>query len=144
MKSLLLAVTLMSSVSVMACELKFSRDDRPFDGALTELTIKKKDFAKGARVKLRSEWVSRMVGGVVHRVDFDQRGMDCVVNGESSELDLVTCVRDDRPVDGAKVEVIIKKNENNTFDVTKITTILSRMSGESITQEDLAQNLKLN
>lgn len=77
-------------------------------------------------------------------MDFDQRGMDCVVNGEISELDLVTCVRDDRPVDGAKVEVIIKKNENNTFDVTKITTILSRMSGESITQEDLAQNLKLN
>ena len=77
-------------------------------------------------------------------MDFDQRGMDCVVNGESSELDLVTCVRDDRPVDGAKVEVIIKKNENNTFDVTKITTILSRMSGESINQEDLAQNLKLN
>lgn len=144
MKSLLIAVTLMSTVSAFACELKFSRDDRPFDGALTELTIKKKDFAKGARVKLRSEWVSRMVGGVVHRVDFDQRGMDCVVNGESSELDLVTCVRDDRPVDGAKVEVIIKKNENNTFDVTKITTILSRMSGESITQEDLAQNLKLN
>lgn len=144
MKSLLLMVALFSSISVIACELKFSRDDRPFDGALTELTIKKKDFAQGARVKLRSEWVSRMAGGVVHRVDFDQRGMECVVSGESSEVDLVTCVRDDRPVDGAKVEVIIKKNERQTFDVTKITTILSRMFGESITQEDLAQNLKLH
>ncbi|MFP5491766.1 MAG: hypothetical protein ACLGG0_09700 [Bacteriovoracia bacterium] len=144
MKSLLLAITLMSTVPAIACELKFSRDDRPFDGALTELTIKKKDFAKGARVKLRSEWVSRMVGGVVHRVDFDQRGMECVVTGENSQVDLVSCVRDDRPVDGAKVEIIIKKNERETFDVTKITTILSRMSGESISQEDLAENLKLN
>lgn len=144
MKSLLLAITLMSTVSAIACELKFSRDDRPFDGALTELTIKNKDFARGARVKLRSEWVSRMVGGVVHRVDFDQRGMECVVTGENSQVDLVSCVRDDHPVDGAKVEIIIKKNERETFDVTKITTILSRMSGESISQEDLAENLKLN
>lgn len=140
MKSLLLAFTVLSSVSAFAYDLTFSRDDRPFDGALTELTVKK--MHHGSRVKLRSEWVSRMAGGVVHRLDFDLRAMDCVASGVGFELDLVSCVRDDRPVDGAKVEIIIKKNERNTFDVTKITTILSRMTGESITHEDVAQDLK--
>lgn len=70
--------------------------------------------------------------------------MDCCLAGEGGQLDLVNSSRDNRPVDGPLVEIIVTKKIRNTFDVFKKTTIVSRLNGgQSTKTENLARDLKM-
>jgi len=137
MKKLLIGFVSLITVSASAAELTFSRDDRPADGLLKELTIKSVDVRNSSRVKFRTAWVNRMSGVSTEKIDFDLTGMDCFQVGVGEQLDIVNCNRDERPLDGAKIEVIVKRNNHNTFDVVKTTTIISRMTGEQLTETEI-------
>jgi hypothetical protein len=112
------------------------------DGVFTELNIKSFNVAREAQVILRSAWVNRKTGENVENVDLELSGLNCLLVGKKV-LSSITCSRDDRPVDGALVQIIVKRNKHNTFDAVMKTTIVSRMTGKQTTKtESLANDLR--
>lgn len=134
MKKLLIGLIALITVSASASELTFRCDDRLADGTLKELNIKSLNVRNGSQVKLRTVRMNHMIGENAEKVDLDLSGMDCFQAGEGAQLNFINCSRDDRPLDSAKVEVIVKKNKRNTFDVIKTTTVVSRMTSEQSTK----------
>jgi hypothetical protein len=145
MKFLFSFLFLLLSVSSFAGTLTFRRDDRPKDGMLKELTITGLEVRDGSRVKLRSVWNNQMSSGSNEKVDLTESFMDCLQATNGGKLESLNCIRDDRPRDGAKVVVVVKRNSHSTFDVLRETTVASRMTGKESTKvETLATDLTQN
>lgn len=139
----ILALTIISSSAF--ADMTFKRDSRPVDGDMKLLVIKNENSRMEASVKLISAIVSRMSGQSKTETIIDEVGMECKISKKAGSISMVYCMNDLRPADGAKTEVIVKKNaRTQSFDVTLKTSFYSQMTGEEIKQSKIvASDLNL-
>ena len=90
--------------------LVFSRDARPVDGALKEITMRERADGR-FDVSLRTAFYDRLGGREVDETKTLVEGARCKIARN------VVCSRDDRPVDGLLKEIVLTKN-GNAFDAT--------------------------
>lgn len=118
----------------------FSRDDRPVDGVLKELTLSPKNGKWDAT--LRTALYDRLAGHPVDTTDEIAFGLDCKLERE------ITCRVDKRPVDGALTELKITQSDtpmgdDNTWIATLHTSIFDRMTGREVEKTtELASGLR--
>lgn len=123
-------------------EILLGRDDRPVDGALTEIRLD--GHPEGERagtydLTLRHAYYDRIGGKAVDETTSLLSQATCQV-----KRSFITCVRDMMPVDGPYVEIQFVRKEGGSFDVTKTTKLLSRRQGGMVeTKEDVAQGLEI-
>jgi len=109
-----------------SAELLFSRDDRPADGELREIRIVPDDGATFAAT-LHTAIFNQMNGGEVERTEELASGLTCTITDT-----LVTCSRDDRPVDGQLKELVVARNSEGLFDATLRTAFFDRVNGGEV------------
>jgi hypothetical protein len=110
--------------------LVFSKDERPVDGKLEEVTVKK-DEAGTYAVSLRTAFAKRETGEMVEKNTVLVDGAKC-----SFDAYLVSCAKDLRPVDGALTEVNLVTASNGVTIAVLHKAIVNREDGqenESIT-----------
>jgi hypothetical protein len=113
-------------VSPAADELLFSRDDRPVDGELRELTIAEE--AGGTHMAtLHTAHVDRVNGGSVEETTLLAAGLTGTIGDAEVRLS-----RDDRPADGALKELVVVQNAEGTFDATLRTAFFDRIDGHEV------------
>jgi hypothetical protein len=134
--------------------LVFSRDLRPVDGALTEITIN-----KNSQGKYDATLTNTYAGGsgANQETETIATGMDCTFDqkepgileradaGPKDYLLGLTCIVDKRPSDGEKKELtLVKDTTGNTFKATLASSFFDRRSGnEASESKELASRLKL-
>jgi hypothetical protein len=134
MKSIALFVTL---ASVAACGISqntthltdffqnkvFSKDKRPVDGVLTEITITNVG-SKKYNISLLTALVDRQTGKPSENLEILGTSLDCTF-GDT----IILCEKDDRPVDGVLTEVKLVKDAT-TWTATVRTALVNRQTGE--------------
>ncbi len=102
----------------------FSRDQRPVDGALTELSL----VPNGALYDaiLRTVIVNRQTGEEGESKDTLGSRLDCTFTAEK-----INCQRDDRPVDGISTTVELTK-EDGKWKATLSTALFDRSTGQEV------------
>ncbi len=134
MKSIALFVTLSS---VAACGISqntthlnnffqtrvFSKDKRPVDGALTQITITNVG-GKKYDVSLFTALVDRQTGKPSESLEILCTSLDCTFANT-----IILCEKDDRPVDGVLTEVKLVKDAS-TWTATVRTALVNRQTGE--------------
>jgi hypothetical protein len=106
-----------------AVEIIFSRDDRPVDGELRELTIASGDGAEFTAT-LRTAHFDRIAGREVEKTEELASGLTGTIADDEVRLS-----RDDRPADGVLKELVIIRNAEGTFDATLRTASFDQISG---------------
>lgn len=147
MTKLVLCLMFISSFSISAMDMAFSRDDRSVDGDYMLLTLTGE--GKEKNILLTKSFYSRKAGEVVTDTIFDMRSMTCTnwyFNFRVGNiLHSIECVRDDKAVDGVKNLLVIEINKNNTFDVVLNKSFYSRMMPTEVKKTKLlTTNLELN
>lgn len=125
-KSLCLTGTAQREPVSPPAELTFSRDDRPVDGELRELKITPEDGSTFFAT-LRTAHVDRINGQEVEQSELLASGLTCSITDAK-----VTCIRDERPVDGQLKELVVAQNEEGTFDATLRTAFFDRINGTEV------------
>ena len=116
--------------------LVFKRDDRPVDGALIEITLKKLTTGKyeGKLKSARWNWQTGSTAEDVRELGGD---LTCKISDDST-----TCFADRRPVDGVLTELKIFKNSSGSYDATLRTAGFDRRIGQSFDKtETIAERL---
>jgi hypothetical protein len=106
-------------------DVVFSRDDRPVDGELRELTIS--PDAGGFTATLRTAHFDRIAGQEVEQTDELATGL----NGTITDTE-VRLSRDDRPADGVLKELVVVQNAEGTFDTTLRTAFFDQINGAEV------------
>lgn len=136
-----LILSLFISTSSLA-NISFSHDGRPYDGKFQKIQISDLIDSTQNFVKYTEIYHDRMQGMTVTNERSLGRNMDCIYF-ETNVMEKIVCTEDDRPVDGALKVVTVELNENNLYDVTYFTSIVSRMRGGVVENtEVLARNLE--
>jgi hypothetical protein len=124
----------------------FSRDDRPVDGLLEELTlskISKKENLYSANFK--TEFINRHTGKAEQDIENISASFPCSFKYKENSIAEITCVADDRMVDGALVELIIKLNDHSTYNVVLHTNFYDRINHKEADEvKTIASELKIN
>ncbi len=108
----------------------FSADQRPVDGALTELRLlANKDGSYDAT--LHTQAFSRMEPHEIDNTKELGSSLKCTFSSDS-----VSCSRDSRPVDGALTEVRLVKSEDGKWDASVRTAYYDRLHGTPIDRTD--------
>lgn len=111
-----------------AVEIVFSRDDRPVDGELRELTIASDDGTEFTAT-LRTAHFDRIAGHEVEKTEELASGLSGTIADDEVRLS-----RDDRPADGVLKELVVVQNAEGTFDATLRTASFGQI-GEPPTDE---------
>jgi hypothetical protein len=106
----------------------FERDARPVDGALTQVMIVPGEI--GHDITLRTAFFDRIAGQEVDETIVVATGLACEFDGS------VHCVRDDLPVDGTRVEVVVTPGPLGGFDATLTITWFDHFEGTLNTETD--------
>src|SRR5688572_1490552 len=118
MRTALLALTLAFTSAAFAetepTFYRFVRDNRPSDGSLTELMLS----SSGEMGYTASVYTSRY--DRVKRQKIDEMRvigelLECQIKKDSKGLVSIACSRDDRPVDGALVEVKVTRTSHGLY-----------------------------
>ncbi|MEA2137270.1 MAG: hypothetical protein QOG56_420 [Solirubrobacteraceae bacterium] len=104
-------------------KIVFSRDDRPVDGQLLELTIASDDGAEFNAI-LHTAFVDRIAGREVEKTQELASGLRGTIADDEVRLS-----RDDRPADGVLKELVVVRNAEGTFDATLRTASFDRIDG---------------
>jgi hypothetical protein len=104
--------------------LLFSRDDRPADGELRELTVTPED-GPTFTATLHTAHFDRINGQEIDQTEQLASGLTCSITDAK-----VTCSRDDRPADGELKELVVSRNEEGTFDATLRTAFFDPVNGK--------------
>lgn len=107
----------------------FSRDDRPVDGYLKEIAIVK--VGSEYDVTLRTAYFDRMHGHAVDNTETIGSGLTCTF-----AADLVSCLRDDRPVDGMLTEITLV-NGADQWSASQRTAYFDLMHGKAVDETKL-------
>jgi hypothetical protein len=119
-----------------ADELVFSRDDRPVDGELRELTIAE-EAGETFSATLHTAHVDRTSGESVEKTTLLASGLSGTISDAEVRLS-----RDDRPADGALKELVVLQNAESTFDATLRTVFFDRINGGEVDEtEELGSGL---
>ena len=131
----------MFSFSAFAKDLVFSRDDRPVDGILTEISIKDNSIGRSV-VSLKTAYYDRINGRTVEETDLIGSDMECVIKRKEKILK-VTCLEDKRPADGPLLELKIEINQDRTYAAVLVETV-NLMDGQTLSYSaDLARGLSV-
>ncbi|HEV7805831.1 MAG TPA: hypothetical protein VGO80_08435 [Solirubrobacteraceae bacterium] len=106
-----------------AVEIVFSRDDRPVDGQLLELTIASDDGTE-FNATLRTAHFDRIAGREVEKTEELASGLSGTIADDEVRLS-----RDDRPADGVLKELVVVQNAEGTFDATLRTASFGQIGG---------------
>jgi hypothetical protein len=104
--------------------LVFSRDDRPVDGELRELTICSSPDGDGFTATLRTAHFDRIAGQEVEQTEELATGLSGTITDTE-----VRQSRDDRPADGVLKELVVLQNAEGTFDATLRTAFFDQING---------------
>ena len=102
----------------------FSKDMRPVDGKLEEVTVKKDEDGTYV-VSLRTAFANRETGSMVEKTTVLVDGAKC-----SFDAYLVSCRKDLRPVDGALTEVNLVTASNGVTIAVLHKVIVDRENGQ--------------
>lgn len=109
-----------------AVQIVFSRDDRPADGELRELTVASDDGTE-FNATLRTAHFDRIAGREVEKTEELASGLSGTIADDEVRLS-----RDDRPADGVLKELVVLQNAEGTFDATLRTASFDRIDGTPI------------
>jgi hypothetical protein len=107
-------------------ELAFSRDERPVDGELRELTISE-EVGGTFTATLHTAHVDRIDGGSVEETTMLADRLTGTIGAAEVRLS-----HDDRPADGALKELVVLQNAEGTFDATLRTAFFDRIDGHEV------------
>ncbi len=116
--------------------LRFRRDDRPVDGELREITIAP-DGESTYTATLHTAHQDRTSPQQIETTTVLASRLTCTISDE-----LVSCSRDDRPVDGVLKELVVAKDAEGTYDATLRTAYFDRRAGVEVDEtEDVGSDL---
>jgi hypothetical protein len=125
-------------------QIKFSHDGRLYDGVLTEVILDKLAETNIYSASLRTAYYSRRGQ---HEIDYTTTiasTLVCTFIETPNELVGLNCVIDNRPSDGALVELTMQKSITGTYSATLHQNSYSRMEHKEIdTIETLGSNLEI-
>lgn len=113
-------------VNPAPAELVFSRDDRPVDGELRELTIGE-EVGGTFLATLHTAHVDRVNGGSVEETTLIADGLTGTIGDAEVRLS-----HDERPADGALKELVVVQNAEGTFDASLRTAFFDRINGHEV------------
>jgi hypothetical protein len=146
-KPFICLILLFSFQAMAGLEFTFSKDNRPSDGSLKELSIVANDGhnLNSSSVSLKEVYYSRRNAQVITNILFDNRSLSCLKTFTTRSRDTIkriVCSRDDRPVDGALRKLTVLLNNSGTYNVSLFTSYFSRTGQGNIeSTKDLAYNL---
>jgi hypothetical protein len=123
--------------------LALSQDLRPVDGALTVISLKKKESLT-YEATMTTTIVSRRTGKSQTSVDLIGAAMNCSFTARpDASLQQVMCSQDSRPVDGALTTLKISRKGNLNFSVTLRTEAYNRIQHRvMVDTQDLGQGFR--
>lgn len=147
MKSTFICLLALVSLSVSALNITLSRDDRSTGGDYVVLTIKGEGREKSVLIT-ETFFTWDQEHSDTERI-FGSSSMICtdwyLKSSIKNVLHSIDCVRDDRPVDGVRNEIVIQANSQGTFDAVLYQSYYSRMTGKEVSEtKTLATNLSIN
>jgi hypothetical protein len=122
---------------------RFVRDDRPSDGALVEVMLSSAGEGAGFVSTYRTATYSRVERREVETFRLVGSDLACEFRNDSKGLVSANCSHDDRPLDGALVELKVIRTADGLFEATARLAYYDQQAGTEVDRtETLGSGLR--